>query len=116
MPITPKKQPRPPRHLQAATRKWWASVVRDYVLADHHILLLTAAAESLDRAAMAREAVLKDGAFFIDRHGSRKPHPGLMVERDNRALFSKLLRELDLDTEPAPPAPRGPNLKRFGGK
>ncbi len=96
---------RPPKHLRPATKAWWSTVVHDYHLEPHHVLLLTAACESLDRAAQGREAVEKDGAFFVDRHGARKPHPGLQVERDSRALFSRLLRELGLDVD-APDAPR----------
>ena|SRR5665811_1843596 len=108
-----KREPkrRAPKHLRAATKVWWSSVIRDYGLEDHHVLLLTAACESLDRAAMAREAIEKDGAFFVDRHGSRKPHPGLAVERDSRSLFKSLLRELGLDV--APDAPRAPLGKGY---
>jgi phage terminase small subunit len=107
-----KKKSRPPRHLQPATRHWWADVVETYELQPHHLLLLTAAGESFDRATLAREAVDADGAFFVDRHGSRKPHPGLQVERDSRALFSRLLRELALDVE-APDARRPPLGKGY---
>lgn len=111
------KHPRPPQHLLPSTRKWWTSVVTDYVLADHHVLLLTGSGSAWDRAEEAREAVAKDGPYFTNRHGEIKPHPGIAVERDNRALFAKLLRELDLDVEAPPSAVRAPELRRFrGGK
>jgi len=88
-----------PKHLRKATAEFWQSVVRDYELQEHHVKILTAACESLDRATEARLAVDKQGAFFTNRHGEIKPHPGLAVERDSRALFSRLVRELSLDSE-----------------
>src|SRR4051794_38953416 len=80
--------PKPPSHLRAATRRWWSSVVRDYELEPHHILLLTAAGEALDRMAEAREAVRRDGPYQRDRYGGTKQHPGIAVERDSRLAFA----------------------------
>jgi phage terminase small subunit len=88
-----------PKHLRKAIQKFWCRVVQDYELQEHHIRILTCACEALDRATEARLAVQKAGAFFTNRHGAIKPHPGLAVERDNRALFSRLIRELALDSE-----------------
>ena len=109
MKLKSQKKSKPPSYLLPATRKWWASVVEDFEMEPHHRLLLTAACEALDRVTLAREAVAVDGAFFTDRHGARKPHPGLIVERDNRTLFARLLRELALDVD-APDAPRPPQI------
>jgi phage terminase small subunit len=96
---------RAPAHLRPLTRAWWRSVNADYELDDHHRLLLTAACEALDRAEEARLALLKEGSFFTDRHGARKVHPAVNVERDNHALFARILRELQLDTNQEPPRP-----------
>jgi hypothetical protein len=46
-----------PKHLQPATRQWFASVVEDYELEPHHVRLLTLAAEAWDRGVQAREAI-----------------------------------------------------------
>ena len=103
-----------PKHLRKATAEFWQSVVRDYELQEHHVKILTAACESLDRATEARLAVDKQGAFFTNRHGEIKPHPGLAVERDNRGLFARLIRELNLTTDnPTEGYTRPP---RIGGK
>jgi phage terminase small subunit len=88
-----------PKHLRSATREFWESIVADYELQEQHIRILTCACEALDRATQARLAIEKAGPFFTNRHGEVKPHPGLAVERDNRALFSRLVRELNLDAE-----------------
>ena len=88
-----------PKHLRKPTKEFWLNVVRDFALEEHHVKLLTAACEAWDRAIQAREAVETAGMFFTNRHSEIKPHPGLAVERDNRALFARLLRELNLDVE-----------------
>jgi phage terminase small subunit len=88
-----------PKHLQKASREFFVRVLQDYELQEHHIKILICACEALDRANEARVAVTKAGPFFTNRHGEIKPHPGLAVERDNRALFSRLIRELSLDAE-----------------
>ena len=96
----PKTTPKPPKHLRAATRRWWSSVVSEYVLGDHHVRLLTLAAEAWDRCVQAREALSKHGLTFEGFHGEPKARPEVAVERDSRLSFAKLLRELGLDLEP----------------
>jgi P27 family predicted phage terminase small subunit len=90
---------RAPKHLRRATKQFWEGVLRDFALEEHHIRLLTAACEAWDRAVQAREAVERDGMFLKNRHGELKSHPGLLIERDARSLFSRLLRELNLDVD-----------------
>jgi len=104
---------RAPKHLQPATRRWWSSVVGGFELDEHHIKLLTLAAEALDRANEATARIAKDGAYITDRFGQLKAHPACAVERDAAATFARLLRELDLDTEQAPEAARPPMLRRY---
>jgi P27 family predicted phage terminase small subunit len=105
---------RAPKHLQKETRQFWGKVVADFQLEPHHVRLLTAACESWDRGVEAREAVTAAGPFFTNRHGELRPHPGLAVERDSRALFARLIRELNLDIDaPTEPYSRSP---RVGGK
>jgi phage terminase small subunit len=102
------KKRKAPRHLRAKTRAWWSQVVADYQLEPHHELLLTAAAECLDRIAQAREAVEAEGLFPQNGRG-KKLHPALLLERDQKILFARLVRELSLDIEaPAEPYSRPP--------
>ncbi len=105
---------RAPKHLRNETKAFWLSVLRDYQLEAHHVKLLTSACESWDRATEARETISTEGAFFRNRHGEIKPHPGLAVERDNRGLFARLIRELSLTADnPTESYSRPP---RIGGK
>jgi P27 family predicted phage terminase small subunit len=92
--------PQAPKHLKPPTRRWWSSVVSGYVLAEHHERLLTAAGESWDRAQQAREIVSTEGMVISDRFGQPKEHPAVRIERDCKALFAKLIRELALDLDP----------------
>lgn len=96
--------PRAPQHLAERTRAWWRSVLADYDLDEHHVRLLTLAAEAWDRSQEAR-AALADGTTFVDRFGQPRARPEVAIERDARIAFARLLRELDLDAE-ATPDPR----------
>jgi hypothetical protein len=61
---------------------------------------LTAAAGCLDRCEAARKIVESQGAIIADRVGGPKEHPASRQERDEKLLFSKLVRELGLDPNP----------------
>lgn len=101
-----------PSHLRPETRAWWRAVVADFELEEHHVKVLTMAAEAWDRAVEARERVADEGAFYRDRFGAPKSHPALVIERDCRLSFARLLRELNLDGQ-EPPDVRPP---RIGGR
>ena len=99
-----------PKHLQDEGRAFWKSVLGDYLLEDsHHLKLLENACQCLDRISQARRHLRKNGCFFKDRFGQMKENPAGKSERDNKILFSRLLRELNLDTE-APRESRPPAL------
>jgi phage terminase small subunit len=90
--------------------------LEEYELEPHHVRLLTLAAEAWDRAAAAREVVDRDGMTFADRFGQPKPRPEIAIERDSRIGFARLLRELGLDVEKPPEAPRMPRTRDYGNR
>src|SRR5215831_1862516 len=101
-----------PRHLRASTRRWFEQVCNDFELQSHHVMLLTLAAQAWDRCHEAREALKREGMTFRnDKTGDTKPRPEIMIERDARNAFARMMRELRLG-EPPPEAPRPPPLKR----
>ncbi len=108
--------PKPPGHLRAATRRWFSAVVADYDLDPHHIRILTLAAEAWDRGQAAREIVDKDGLTYTDRFGQPKARPEVAIERDSRIGFARLIRELGLDAEPPPEAPRMARTRDYGNR
>lgn len=105
-----------PTHLSTESRRWYAEILKDFDLESHHKKLLQAAAECWDRAGEARRAIAKDGLTHRDRHGNLRPHPAVTIERDNKTLFARLLRELALDVSepesPRPPAIHGNSASR----
>lgn len=112
--------PKAPKHLRAATARWWESVLADYALEPHHVRLLTLASESWDRCQQAREALAEGGLTFNDRFGQPHARPEIAIERDSRIAFARLVRELGLDVnEPSaevrPPTIRGNAALRSRG-
>jgi P27 family predicted phage terminase small subunit len=91
--------PDPPEYLSEAMKSWWRSVTGEFVLEAHHLFLLEAAAGAWDRMTAAREILAKDGMTVTTATGE-KQHPCVGIERDARAAFARLLRELDLDVQP----------------
>lgn len=104
--------PAPPSHLAEETQRWWASVAEEFVLDEHHLRLLTLAAEAWDRCQEARQAIAEHGITFTDRFGQPKVRPEVAVERDSRIGFARMLRELALDVDPPPESPRSPGVGR----
>jgi P27 family predicted phage terminase small subunit len=107
---------KPPKHLRTATKRWFRGVIQTFELEPHHILLLRAAAESWDRKEEAREQLAKDGLTFVDRLGNVRSHPAVQIERDSRQAFMRALRELSLDVDAPPEAPRPPQLPGTAGR
>ena len=109
--MTSQSPPKAPAHLRNPTRRWFDQVLSVYELEQHHVRLLTLAAESWDRCEEAREALAEHGLTFVDRFDSPRARPEVAIERDSRIAFARLIRELDLDVEP-PPSPRRPAMLR----
>ena len=97
-----------PRELNTRGRKFWRQITTDFDLTEHHHFeLLKQACFCLDRVETARKTLEKEGLFVLNRFNECREHPALKVEKDNRALFARLIRELGLDivtTESRPPA------------
>lgn len=103
-----------PKHLRRPTQIWVKSVLSDYDLEEHHYKLLIAAAESWDRLCSAREIIDRDGMTYTDRFGQPKARPEVAIERDNKVVMARLLRELALDAEPPADAPRSTRTRDYG--
>jgi hypothetical protein len=50
-----------PKHLRKETAAFFHNVMNEYVLDEHHVILLTKACESLDRIEEAREIIKAEG-------------------------------------------------------
>lgn len=97
-------------HLKPESKKFFKAISSAYSdFEEHHYKILLKACECLDRITDAQVAIKKDGAFYEDK-GKPKAHPGLKVEVDNKILFARLMRELNLDYEPPGNVGRPPAL------
>jgi P27 family predicted phage terminase small subunit len=105
----------PPKHLSAASKAWWRSVLDTYVLEPHHVHLLRCACESMDRMNQAREALAQHGLTFMNSDGEPRTRPEVQIERDSRLAFARLVRELDLDVEAPLDRSRPPPLRSNRG-
>jgi phage terminase small subunit len=115
-PLRPRR-PEAPSHLSPAMQAWWFEVQESHELDGHHLRLLEAACGAWDRMTEAQAIVNELGMTFVDDRGSPKARPEVMIERDSRTSFARILRELDLDYEVAPTAQRGrpPGIKSNRG-
>lgn len=91
------ERPRPPAHLSRQAKRWWRSVLDAYDLEPHHLAILTAAAEALDRKEEARLMIAADGIVLRLADGSSTPHPAVQVEDLSAMRFAHLVREIGLD-------------------
>jgi P27 family predicted phage terminase small subunit len=92
--------PQPPPHLSPSAAKWWTTTVESFVLEEHHLRLLQLACEAWDEAQKAQEQLDREGLTVPGREGGMRPHPCVAIRRDARLAVARLVRELDLDTEP----------------
>jgi len=91
---------KPPQHLSLDCQLWWATVMEDYQLDEHHVRLLTMACESWDINEKAREEILLHGILVKDDRGNLRTNPAVAIAKDAKTTFARLIRELDLDIDP----------------
>jgi phage terminase small subunit len=85
-----------PAHLSPTSKRWYLNITESYQLDSHHLLILQLAAEAFDRVQQARVILESEGIILTTKSGT-KPHPAVMVERDNRLAFARLVAQLQLD-------------------
>jgi phage terminase small subunit len=104
-----RKNPSPPKSLGKQGRAFWVATTESYSLEDsHHLRLLENAGVALDRAASAREQLVRDGVTVKNRFGEIVAHPAANIERQSMNAFRQNIRELGLDLSDGPVEVRGP--------
>jgi P27 family predicted phage terminase small subunit len=104
------KSPKPPGHLSAASKRWFRSVVSEFVMSDTDLRVLTKAAEQFDISEETRRVLRTEGRWYTDPKGIMRAHPAVKIEKDSTTLAARLVRDLQLDMPPprAPGRPPGP--------
>jgi P27 family predicted phage terminase small subunit len=100
-----------PKHLSAATKRWWTAILEEFELNPADLRVLQLGAEAFDRAQQARLILKKEGITYEDRFGNPKKHPAVSVEENARLAYVRVVRELGLDGGPEPD-PRLPRRSR----
>ena len=104
------KYPKSSIKLGKVGAKFRRDVLKEYFFTDtHDHRRLELAAACLDRIDDCRKIIDKEGSFVFDRFKQRREHPACKTERDNKILFLRAVRELNLDIQDAPES-RPPGL------
>jgi len=90
-------QHRIPSHIGVARRTWLRNLLNDHTFTDSEWSLAVLAAECYDRAQTCRRQLSREGLTVTNRFGELRPHPLVAVARDAITLYSRLLRQLELD-------------------
>lgn len=95
----PKRPPAPPiappADLSERAKALWESAVADGTRSPGRLVLVQEALYALDRADQARALLTQEGlATTTKTTGAVHLHPAAKLERESRALFSKLWAEL----------------------
>jgi phage terminase small subunit len=98
--------PRAPKELQKAGKKFWKQAHEELEFDEIQDLeRLKMACRCLDEIANDEEVILAEGRFIKDRFEQVREHPAAKSIRDNKILFCRILRELNIDLAPAETRP-----------
>ena len=100
-------RPAAPAFLSPRAQQLWQQVVEDYDLAPADLELLRQAVSALDRADEAAAILETTGLVTTDRYGGVRQHPMVDTELRNRALFARLLNQLQVSATRSNPVRRG---------
>lgn len=104
------KKPKSSIKLGKVGAKFRRDVLKEYTFTDaHDFRRLDLASHCLDRIEQCREVIEIEGVFILDRFEQKKEHPAVKCERDQKVVFCRIIRELNLDIE-SPKDSRPPTL------
>src|SRR5262245_56014300 len=91
-----------PQHLSKEGKTFWNRILRRYDMEEHELRVLQAAIESWERMQAAREQLGREGLTIAGREGGMRAHPCIGIERDAKASFAQLIKQLKLNEDDAP--------------
>lgn len=97
-------RPKPPAHLTLEMKKWWRHLVETFDFEPADLRVLQLACESWDRCQEARLILAREGLTYQDHKGNVRMRPETVIEKDSRASFARLVKQLGVD-EADPPVP-----------
>jgi hypothetical protein len=99
-----------PKYLSSSSKKWIQNIVKTWSIDEHHFRLLVLIGETWDQIQLARKAVEQHGSIYTDRFGCPRSRPEVNILRDNKVIFARLLRELNLSEGPDDESIRLPRI------
>ena len=87
--------PKAPPETRAPGRRLWESVVADYSLDEHEVVMLIEAVRTVDLLDLLDVAVRRDGPLLEGPQGTRA-HPAAVEARQQRIVLGRLLAALRL--------------------
>lgn len=112
-----------PEGLSDRSADLWRKTLADFELSDAEQEVLRSALVALDRADQAAAVIAEAGLTVVDRYGSVKANPAVDIEHKSRALYGRLIGQLNVKiTEDSPrragakpgPRPRTARLRSAG--
>lgn len=85
--------PKSPAGLKAGGRKLWRTVVADFELGEHELVVLLEAARTVDALQALEDIVTEQGVTNVSPQGVRA-HPALVEARQQRVTLAKLIAAL----------------------
>jgi hypothetical protein len=89
-----------PDYIGKSGKKWIKSIQNCLEIKPELEEALFQAAHCLDRIEEARKILASETIMAIDRFGQPKQHPATLVERDNKTMFVRLVKEALGDAAP----------------
>lgn len=84
--------------LKKAGLKFRRDILKNFQFDEvHDFERLNLACHCLDRVHECQAILATEGLFIKDRFEISKPHPGIEIEKNQKVLFIRILRELNLD-------------------
>lgn len=90
-----------PSHLRPESKKLFLSLATTYNITDvYGLMLLEKLCDANDQIIGARELIKKDGQVTPDHNRILKPHPAIMILKNNMQAFNSFARSLEIDVAP----------------
>jgi len=83
-----------PEYIGEEGRKWLKIVLKSINIKPELMEGIYQAAHCLDRIKEARDIIDKETVIAVDRFMQPKQHPATLVERDNKTLFARIVRDI----------------------
>jgi hypothetical protein len=92
--MTKAKVPTAPPGTRAGGKRLWSSVLDNFELAEHEMLLLREATRAVDVLDQLDAMVKKDGAIVTSARGAMIAHPAAVEARLQRVVLARLIMAL----------------------